>query len=211
MTDTTNKDLAIQAHLAEYSALRDEVLTMIRWREGLVFICLGISGSLLSFALVTPGENSNLNPRFALYLIPLIGFLTGGLWIVNGWRIHRLGLYLREEITVRVNALLQVDLNTKHKEAYQVLGWESSPQRLQSKWKRRLFVWAMNVTCFSLTGTLAQILIQPSPLITKATLVTLRYPALYVVNWVLVVSTFVLLTMYLLKAWKYKAGDTNAQ
>jgi hypothetical protein len=204
-----NKDLAIQAHLAEFSALRDEMLTLIKWREGLVFICLGISGSLFSFVLATPKGESNLDPRSVLYVIPLISFLTGGLWMVNSWRMNRIGLYLRDKITVRLNALLQLDLNTEHKEAYQVLGWESSQERLMFKWKRRLFEWAMYATCFSMTGTVAQILIQPRPSITLVTLVAVRYPTWYVVNWGLVLSTFVLFTMYLLKAIKYKADDTS--
>jgi hypothetical protein len=43
--------LAVQVHLAEFSALRQEMVEMIKWRDQLVFLSLGISGTLISFAL----------------------------------------------------------------------------------------------------------------------------------------------------------------
>jgi hypothetical protein len=61
--------LAIQTHLAEYGALRQEMLEMIKWREQIVFLSLGISGALLSFSFSSDQNASNglVSRHIALY------------------------------------------------------------------------------------------------------------------------------------------------
>lgn len=92
-------------------------------------------------------------------MIPWIGFLIGGLWMVNTLRMNRIGRYLRDKIAERVNALLQIDPETCNTDAYKVLEWESSPERLMFKWERRLLEHGMYLFSFVAPGVAAQVLI----------------------------------------------------
>jgi hypothetical protein len=82
--------LAIQVHLAEFSALRQEILEVLKWRDRLVFLSLGISGTLFSFAFSagTVAVSDGPSRETALYLVAPLGAIIGGLWYVNTLRIY---------------------------------------------------------------------------------------------------------------------------
>jgi hypothetical protein len=154
--------LTVQAHLAEFAALRQEVLELIKWGDQLVFISLATSGALFSFAFSATGAGVvPPSRRLALYLIPALSTAIGGLWISNGLRIARISAYLRDVLAPRVNAsLATVSPNTGDSPAIdEVLTWESSHQRDMHRWSRRLFEGFAVVMSFFFTGVLAQVLI----------------------------------------------------
>ena len=107
------KQLELETHLTEYSALRDEILALIKWRDSLVFISLSISGALFSFAfsnstLIVKGVLTHWTP---LYLVTPLASIVGGLWMVNTWRIHRIGNYIRDITANRIKNLLRQPQN----------------------------------------------------------------------------------------------------
>jgi hypothetical protein len=100
--------LAFQSHLAEYSALRQELLEMSKWRDRLVLLSLGVSGTLFSFALTAgdPAKAPDISRHMALYLIAPLAAEMGGLYIVIQRRVYRIGSYFQKDLVPRINGLL---------------------------------------------------------------------------------------------------------
>jgi hypothetical protein len=150
---------AIQVHLAEFSTLRQELLEVLKWRDQLVLLSLGISGALFSFAF--SGEHTatmSTFRRLALYLVAPLAAVIGSLWLVSAWRIARIGMYIRDQLAPKVNQLL-VSSGGEHGSAFDLLGWESSAERLEYKWPRRLCEWIGLLSAFVLPGVVAQFVI----------------------------------------------------
>ncbi|PYV69821.1 MAG: hypothetical protein DMG96_33005 [Acidobacteria bacterium] len=153
--------IAVQVHLSEYSALRQEILEMIKWRERLVFLSLGISGALFSFAFsadrAVPGPL--MSRRMALYVVPPLAGAIGGLWMVNARRIYRISVYIRDVLAPKLNDLLSQPTATRRATTFEFLTWESSRERVMHKWSRRLLEWVVLLAAFVLTGAVAQYLL----------------------------------------------------
>jgi hypothetical protein len=203
--------LAFQAHMAEYTALRQEMLEMIKWRDRLVFSSLGISGALISFSL---SSSSSVQPdatprRLALYLVAPLSSVIGGLWFVNSWRIHRIGAYFRDVLAFRVNSLLVSGSDPPPPAAVEVLSWEISAQRLQHKWSRRVAEWLTLVVSFVMTGFIAQFLIlrtQPGPLWQR--IWHIEMPAVFLVSCAMLAACGALLLHHLLIGRTYRSVST---
>jgi hypothetical protein len=200
--------LVFQAHMAEYTALRQEMLEMIKWRDRLVFSSLGISGALISFSL-SPSSSAlpDATPRrLALYLVAPLSSVIGGLWFVNSWRIHRIGAYLRDVLAFRVNALLVSETDPPPPAVVEVFSWEVSTQRLRYKWPRRIVEWLTLVVSFVMTGFIAQFLIlriQPGSLWER--LWQIEMPTLFLVNCAMLAGCGALLLHHLLIGRSYRS------
>lgn len=200
-----SRELAVQAHLEEFSALREEMLEIIKWRENLVFFSLAISGALFSFAFSSQSSDSpaSPSPRLALYLVAPLASVVGGLWMVNTWRINRIGNYVREVIAARLNTILNSD--TQIGKAMEVFAWQTSSQRLSYKWRRRIFEWMVLLTTFVISGIAAQLILlkgTSGSLLQRIT--QLDFPAFYAVDWLLLVGIFLVLLNHLLKGRQQK-------
>jgi hypothetical protein len=149
-----DKKLAVQAHLAEYAALRAELLEILKWRDRLAFLSLSISGALISFSLSSSGGGNAGIPsrRVALYLVAPLASAIGGLWFVNAWRIRRIGVYIQNVIAARINHLLRIDSEPTASAVSEVLAWGNSNEIIQYKWPRRLVEWFVLVISFVATG-----------------------------------------------------------
>jgi len=90
----TNDDTALA--LAEYSALRDEILKRIEFQNNILNWTFVIAGSLVTFAL-------QLNNAMILLLYPLIAFGLSASWEQNNLRIRQLGVYIRKRIETRAS------------------------------------------------------------------------------------------------------------
>lgn len=77
--------------LAEYSALREEILKRIEFQNNVLNWTLVIAGSVVTFAL-------QLNNAMILLLYPLIAFGLSASWEQNNLRIRQLGVYIRKRI-----------------------------------------------------------------------------------------------------------------
>jgi len=158
---------------------------MIKWRDQLVFVSLSIAGALFSFAFSSNApQNSTVSRQLALYLIAPVCSATGGIWLVNAWRINRIGSYIRDVIRPRVNALLAPISLADIAARYEVLGWEVSSERVARKWSRRFLEWIILLTSFVFTGAAGQLLIlslaKGSTI--RQRLASLEMPHLFVTN-----------------------------
>lgn len=199
------KNMQLQIHLAEYSALRDEVLALIKWRDSLVFISLSISGTIYSF--VFSQSNSNITNSqthwTGLYLVAPLSTLVGGLWMVNSWRISRIGNYLKDVTAKKINLILNyAETEKRFSTEINVLEWESSSQRLKYKWERRTIEWFIYLMTFVVSGILSQILLLKDRYGSLWNRVaSLEFPIVYLVNSLMVLIAFLGFIDYLLKGF----------
>ena len=194
--------MQLQVHLAEYSALRNEALTLIKWRDSLVFISLSISGAIFSFVFSRPLNNAGTNVT-ALYLVAPLSSIVGGLWMVNTWRIKRIGNYISEEISKKINMLL--NSSGSNITEINIMQWESSNQRIKYKWNRRIIEWFVYLMTFIVSGILAQLLLLKSYTGSlKNQILELDFPGIYIMNCIMVIFGFVGLMVYLFKGFKQR-------
>jgi hypothetical protein len=178
--------LAMQAHLAEFAVLRQEILELLKWGDQLVFISLATSGALFSFAFSAPAsDGASPSRRLALYLIPPLSTAIGGLWFQNRFRIRRIGRYLRDVIAPRVNASLAI-ISTEVEDGSkvdEVLTWQSSHQRYMYRWSERILGGFAVLMSFFSTGALAQALIlQGASGSMPDRIRQLEFPTVFVIN-----------------------------
>ena len=200
-------ELAIQVHLAEFSALRHELLEVLKWRDHLVFLSLGISGTLFSFALSSgTAPTSDTPSRYtALYLVAPLGAIFGGLWYVNTLRIYRIGVYIRDDLAPKINVILKSQ-EAINPAAFEVFGWESSNERVMQKWKRRLLEWVVLLSVFVLAGVAAQYAIFSEECGSFVERIQqLENPFWFATNCFVILASFVLFVSHLLYGRRHKA------
>jgi hypothetical protein len=186
--------LAVHVHLAEFSALRQEMLEMIKWRDQLVFLSLGISGTLISFAFSEQDRVISLmSRRMALYLVSPLATTIGALWLVIAARIYRIGVYIGDVLAPALNELISTP------SSLEVFGWQSSSHRLMKKWHRRLLEWAVLLCAFVFAGVVAQYIIlsnQSGPLVTRLRMIESR--VWFAINCFLLAVSFLMFANHLL-------------
>lgn len=84
----------LQARLAEYSALRDEILKRIDTRQQIISYTITIAAAFLTFAVGTDVFNS----PFPLLIYPILATFLAMAWSHSDQRAGEIGEYIREEI-----------------------------------------------------------------------------------------------------------------
>ncbi len=186
---------------------------MLKWRERLVFLSLGISGALFSFAFSAEQPNSAIaSRRLALYLVTPLASAIGWLWLVNAQRIYRIGVYIRDVLRPKINVILASYLTGEPIAAFQAFDWEASTQRIMHKWSRRVLEWVVLLAAFVLTGLVAQLLIvgeQGGSL--RQRLGHVERPVFFYVNWLALGVTLGLFINHLAVGRKHRASSGTPQ
>jgi hypothetical protein len=94
MDDDANLDH--DAALAEFAALRAEILARNGHQHTMMGLNLTISGAVFSFALTQPSR------LLALLVVPFTAFMIGGRYIAQDYGVTTIGGYLREHLSRRV-------------------------------------------------------------------------------------------------------------
>ncbi|MGB3757493.1 MAG: hypothetical protein WBA07_14135 [Rivularia sp. (in: cyanobacteria)] len=122
---TYEKQKMFEVCLQEYNKLKDEQNARIGFRDNLLYVTLGVFGSILSFAL-----SDQLNP-YALLVLPWVCLILGWTYLVNDQKISALGKYIRGKLTEKIS--LQIGYIEKEKS---IFGWEIE-HRIDEHRKRR--------------------------------------------------------------------------
>jgi hypothetical protein len=93
---TRVRDSEQESALAEFHALRAEILLRLENQHGLYVLQLGASGAILSFALA---DTSHLA---AAFLVPLLSYLVGYRFYMMGMEIGQIGIYIQESLSPRI-------------------------------------------------------------------------------------------------------------
>jgi uncharacterized membrane protein len=104
--------------LAEFSALRAEILARQGFQHTIMALNLTLTGAIFGFALARPGQ------LLALLIVPLIAFMLCGRYITQDYGIEEIGRYIRKDLAKKVAG---------------GLGWEDFIRGRRIAENRRLF------------------------------------------------------------------------
>lgn len=196
VTDGTVQS-AQQVHLAEFSARHHEIIDALKWHRQLPILCLGMSGALLSFGLSGEVGAPLLTSRpLALYLVPLLATAMGAAWLDNMWRIGQIGIYNRDQLSPKVNQLLHL-FSESLAPCFDVLGWESSDERLTRPWMMRLCEWMLVLSAFVGCSVIAQALILLQEMGASQRFQQLANRTMFCFNSLLIVCSLLLFVVHL--------------
>jgi hypothetical protein len=186
---------ALRACLAEYSALRDEILLTLRWRQNLMFASVASAGALFSFALADPaaGQSGAPSKALALYLIAPICSLSGLLWVDASWSMYRASFYIGEVLSAKVNSMISGMgvRGSGDRVLPGVLGWENSTHRNMRGPGTRFLQILGYVGSFVGPGVISQVLILTgSGRYPFGRAPKLDIPVVYLLNWAFIVAAF---------------------
>jgi hypothetical protein len=100
------EEVRVQALLAEYSALRNEILQRLSGHWIMFAFQLTVAGVLFSFALTSSSRTG------FLLIIPIVSYAVSAEYLRNERMIRRLGEYIRLELSTKIPGV-------------NPLGWES--------------------------------------------------------------------------------------
>ncbi len=96
--------------VAEYNALRDEILKRSEFRNQIISFALIISGTILTIGLQ---PNS---PPYILFVFPILGLFLAGMWKRNMVWGRRLSTYIQENVENKFNVTgWEADASSRHK------------------------------------------------------------------------------------------------
>ena len=78
--------------IAEYKALRDEIMKRSEFRYQILSLTLVVAGSLLTFGL------QSISPAHVLFVFPIIGCFLSGIWAHNVIVPRQLSAFIRDNV-----------------------------------------------------------------------------------------------------------------
>jgi hypothetical protein len=113
-----------EVYLKEYEKLKSEQTQRIGFRDNLLYVTLGVFGTVISFAL------SNQANYYALLVTPWVCLILGWTYLVNDEKITAIGRYIRLTLAEKIKE------HTGHADIESIFGWEIA-HRSDSRRKRR--------------------------------------------------------------------------
>jgi hypothetical protein len=95
MTDGSRSDPSLQALLAEFTALRQEIVDLSARRQTILLYQMTSAGALFSFSL------SGKNRTLFLLIIPIITYLCYARYVMMRDDVSRIARYIQEELSPR--------------------------------------------------------------------------------------------------------------
>ena len=105
--------------LAEYNALRDEILKRVELQQQILSLTLVIFGTILTFGL-------QVHSASIILLYPLLSLFLAASWRHDGLTVKRISIYIRDQIEAPIGE------NT--------LGWEHRARRRQKSQSKFTFL-----------------------------------------------------------------------
>lgn len=121
----SDQDQILDVLLAEYNNLKSEQAQRIGFRDNLLYVTLGLFGTVVSFAVSSPAN------YYAFLIIPWICLILGWTYLINDEKISALGKYIRLTLVEKVSE------KTGYTDLGSLFGWEivhrSDPKRMRRK------------------------------------------------------------------------------
>jgi len=125
--------------LKEYEKLKDEQSQRIGFRDNMIYVGLVVIGSIVSFALGNPDQNS------ALLLVPWVCLILGWTYLVNDEKISSIGKYIRTKLDKRIGQIINLP-------DHMLFGWEVEHRSDKDRFHRKLVQLLIDETAFCLSG-----------------------------------------------------------
>ena len=119
------EDPILKVWLLEYDKLKAEPTQRIGFRDNLLYVTLGLFGTIVSFAA------SNSTNYYAFLILPWASLILGWTYLVNDEKISAIGRYIRLTLVEKIKE------KSGHADVESLFGWEifhrSDPRRSRRK------------------------------------------------------------------------------
>lgn len=92
----SDKDPVLEIFFKEYDKLKLEQTQRIGFRDNLLYVTLGLFGTVVSFAVSNPSNH------YAFLIIPWVCLILGWTYLVNDEKISAIGKYIRYKLVDKV-------------------------------------------------------------------------------------------------------------
>jgi hypothetical protein len=121
----SDKDQVLEIFFKEYDKLKSEQAQRIGFRDNLLYVTLGLFGTVVSFAISNPAN------YYTLLVVPWVCLILGWTYVVNDEKISAIGRYIRYKLVDKVKE------HTGYEDLETLFGWEfihrNDPHRLRRK------------------------------------------------------------------------------
>ncbi|NES24267.1 MAG: hypothetical protein F6K41_36480 [Symploca sp. SIO3E6] len=139
----TNKDQILAIFFKEYDKLKSEQAQRIGFRDNLLYVTLGLFGTVISFAVSNPSH------YYALLVIPWICLILGWTYIVNDEKISAIGRYIRYQLVDKVKE------HTSYTDVDTLFGWEVAHRSDKHRKRRKIQQLIIDEITFVCSGAIA--------------------------------------------------------
>jgi hypothetical protein len=141
----SDKDPIIEIFLKEYDKLKSEQTQRIGFRDNLLYVTLGLFGTVLSFSISKPEYTPSL------LLIPWLCLILGWTYLVNDEKISAIGKYIRLTLVEKVKD------KTGYQDLTALFGWEIAHRNDNRRKRRKIEQLIIDEITFVLSGLFALI------------------------------------------------------
>ncbi|NEP03270.1 MAG: hypothetical protein F6K58_32460 [Symploca sp. SIO2E9] len=139
----SDKDKILEIFLKEYDKLKSEQAQRIGFRDNLLYVTLGLFGTVVSFAVSNPSN------YYALLVIPWICLILGWTYVVNDEKISAIGRYIRHKLVDKVKE------HTSYTELETLFGWEIAHRSDKHRKRRKIEQLIIDEITFVVSGIVA--------------------------------------------------------
>ncbi|MBG1261363.1 hypothetical protein [Nostoc commune] len=140
MSDT---DPILEVIFKEYDKLKSEQAQRIGFRDNLLYVTLGLFGTIVSFAVSNPSN------YYALLVIPWVCIILGWTYIVNDEKISSIGKYIRYKLVNKVKE------HTGYTDLETLFGWEIAHRNDKHRKRRKVQQLIVDEITFVFSGIIA--------------------------------------------------------
>jgi hypothetical protein len=143
--ENQQKDQILEILLKEYDKLKTEQAQRIGFRDNLLYVTLGLFGTVLSFAL------ANSANYYALLVVPWVCLILGWTYVVNDEKISSMGRYIRHTLVDKLK------VHTGYTDLDTLFGWEIAHRDDDRRIRRKIEQLIIDEITFVISGTIALI------------------------------------------------------
>jgi hypothetical protein len=139
----SDKDQILEIFLKEYDKLKSEQAQRIGFRDNLLYVTIGLFGTVVPFAVSNPAN------YYALLVIPWVCIVLGWTYVVNDEKISALGQYIRTDLAAKITE------KTGILETESIFPWESYRRETKGRKLRKIEQLIVNQLTFVIPGMVA--------------------------------------------------------
>jgi hypothetical protein len=139
----SNKDQILEIFFKEYDKLKSEQAQRIGFRDNLLYVTLGLFGTVVSFAVSNPAN------YYALLVIPWVCLILGWTYVVNDEKISAIGRYIRYKLVDKVKE------HTGYDDLETLFGWEIAHRDDPHRKRRKIQQLIVDEITFVASGAIA--------------------------------------------------------
>lgn len=132
-----------EVYLKEYEKLKSEQTQRIGFRDNLLYVTLGLFGTIISLAI------ANKANYYALLVIPWVCLILGWTYLVNDEKITAIGRYIRLTLVEKVKEY------TGDPDFESIFGWEIAHRSDNRRRRRKIEQLIVDEITFVFSGVVA--------------------------------------------------------